>query len=63
MLYQEASPKFWFVSRVDNLLTIGDRQSVVPPVTSIRGLLKKQEVKTKAHSNVQLTAPRLPVSF
>ena len=37
--------------------------AVVPPVTSIRGLLKKQEVKTKAHSNVQLTVSCLPVSF
>ena len=25
MFYQEALPKFWFVSRVDSLLTIGDR--------------------------------------
>ena len=37
--------------------------SVVPPVTSIRGLLKKTEVKTQAHSIVQLTAPCFPVSF
>ena len=37
--------------------------AVVPPVTSIRGLLKKPEVKTQAHSIVQLTAPCFPVSF
>ena len=37
--------------------------TVVPPVTSIRGLLKKPEVKTQAHSSVQLTAPCFPVSF
>ena len=37
--------------------------AVVPPVTSIRGLLKKPEVKTQAHSSVQLTAPCFPVSF
>ena len=37
--------------------------TVVPPVTSIRELVKKQEVKTKAHSNVQLAVPCLPVSF
>ena len=36
---------------------------VVPPVTSIRGLLKKPEVKTQAHSSVQLMAPCFPVSF
>ena len=37
--------------------------AVVPPVTSIRGLLKKPEVKTQAHSIVQLTVPCFPVSF
>ena len=25
MFYQETLPKFWFVSHVDSLLTIGDR--------------------------------------
>ena len=25
MFYQEALPKFWFLSHIDNLLTIGDR--------------------------------------
>ena len=41
----------------------GHVAAVVPPVTSVRELLKKSEVKTQAHSNVQLAAPYLPVSF
>ena len=40
--------------------TFVKRDTVVPPVTSVRGLL---EVKTQAHSSVQLTAPYLPLSF
>ena len=52
-------PKYT-VSRIHK---IHKAMPVVPPVTSIRGLLKKQEVKTKAHSNVQLAVSCLLVSF
>ena len=37
--------------------------TVILPVTSIWGLLKKLEVKTKTHSIVQLAVPYLLVSF
>ena len=33
MYYQEALPKFWFESRIDSLLTIGDRHWKKVPVT------------------------------
>ena len=36
---------------------------VIPPVKSIRGLLKKPEVKMHTNSGVQLTVHFLPVSF
>ena len=33
MYYQEALPKFWFESRIDSLLTIGDRHWQKVPAT------------------------------
>ena len=50
------------VGKVMNLC-IERAWKVVLPVTSVRGLLRKQEVKMQVHYNIQLTAPCLLMSF